>query len=158
MRNKIKRNKIISILFLVLSIILVIYFKGKVNESINDDSPSSIANFNERNFNHLKNLESYLLPILGETEYQMYVKSNVCTATLEEVLHEMARSKLDDKLTIFAPNNSISNYLETLRDKFDDSYIIKNYKDSVSVFTDDIMLYSHNNNEMDKIVGIKMID
>jgi len=77
---------------------------------------------------------------------------------VDEVLDEFAKNKLDEKLTVFAPNESINEYLELYRHKFKDNFNINIYKDSVSVHVDDVMLYNVKNDAISKIVGIKPVD
>lgn len=112
----------------------------------------------ERNLSHYKNLKSYLLPTSERVGYHMYIKPSACSVCVDEVLDELANNKLDEKLTVFAPNESINDYLELYRDKFNDKFNISIYKDSVSVHVDDVMLYSVKNYVISKVVGIKPVD
>ncbi|HKL15056.1 MAG TPA: hypothetical protein VJ915_05440 [Balneolaceae bacterium] len=151
--------KLLTILILIIAIFFMLRYRSNIASSIINTPPKEkISNLIERNLSHSKNLKSYLLPTSDRLGYHMYIKPSACSVCVDEVLDEFAKNKLDEKLTVFAPNESINEYLELYRHKFKDNFNINIYKDSVSVHVDDVMLYNVKNDAISKIVGIKPVD
>jgi|GEM_PF-2339129 hypothetical protein len=107
--------------------------------------------FLERNINHIKDFEKYLLPFNSGTELNIYISKKACADCLNKLLDIIARKGADINTTIFTSSSIINSHIESYNDIFEDKFKIKNHMDSVSINIDDVMLY---NQDKKMILGV----